>query len=105
MFVPVRIGGQEIDPSHSGVLLDVVADYGLTDPDAMYGAGRKTANLSSARIDAWRRLDAMGVRRSHIARMFGVNKASITIGIQRAEAKDIGLCPCCGRPLGDRRFT
>lgn len=102
MFTPVRIGGQDLDPEYGGVLLDVVQDHGLTDLDAMHGPGRKSANLSNARIDAWRRLDSMGMKRSHIAKLFGVNKASITIGLQRAKAKDIGLCPCCGRPLWGR---
>lgn len=103
MFEPVTLGGEDVPPGQAGILLDVVQDYGLSGPDVMHGAGRKSALFSTARIDAWRRMDAIGVKRSHIAKLFGVNKAAVTIGIQRAEAKDIGVCPCCGRPYGDRK--
>lgn len=97
MFKPVQIGGQDVDHPYGGVLLDVVQDHGLREPDDMHGGYRKTATVSRARLDAWARLERAGMKRAEIARMFGVDKSAVTVAMKRAQVST-NECPCCGRP-------
>lgn len=97
IFRPVKMGGEEVIGPPARILLEVVEDHGLSDPGEMYGAFRKTGPVSRARTDAWSRLDAEGWKRSDIARMFGVNRAAVSVALKRAGYR-AGTCPCCGRP-------
>lgn len=97
MFKPVQIGGQDVDPPYGGIILDVVQDHGLTDPDQLHGGYRKTTTVSKARLDAWSRLENAGMKRADIARMFGVDKSAVTVALRRAKTST-NECPCCGRP-------
>ncbi len=98
IFTPVEMGGVKVDAPFGGILLDVVQDYGLTSPDQMYGSYRKTGIISTARKDAWRRLEEAGMRRAEIARLFSVSKAAVTVASTRHD-EGVGVCPCCGRAI------
>jgi hypothetical protein len=95
MFQRLTFNGQDISDRTAMILLDVTAEYGVTTHEHMWGPGRKDPATSTARAEAWLRMNedhSMG----EIARLFGVSTAAVSYGIKRRiEAPE--RCSHCGK--------
>lgn len=99
MFERLRLGGKDLTDEQARVVLDVVGEYAIANPDMLHGTGRRNYSVSRARQEVWHRMTLLGYKQSEIADLFGVTRAAVNIALKRYVPTETGNCPCCGRPI------